>query len=103
MLSMSMKTGPYGFNMTQSCLTCTDRQEGYFCNLEDKSLEVFDRLTFSTSYPANSVLFSEGDAPRGIFMLCHGKAKVSVTSGEGKTLVTRMAEEGELLGLSSVM
>lgn len=98
-----MEKGPYGFNLMQSCMTCLDRSEGYFCNLNDKSLETFDRIAFTTSYPANSVLFSEGEQPRGIYMLCQGRAKVSIASAEGKTLVTRMAEEGELLGLSSVM
>lgn len=98
-----MKSGPYGFNLAQSCVTCLDRAEGYFCNLEGKSLEKFDAISFLTSYPAGSILFAEGEQPRGIYMLCHGRAKLTVGSSEGKTLVTRMADAGELLGLSSVL
>lgn len=98
-----MDKGPYGFNLAQSCVTCLDRGDAYFCNLDDNSLEAFDAMTFATSYPAGAVLFAEGEQPRGIYMLCHGRAKLTVTSAAGQTLVTRLAEAGELLGLSSVL
>lgn len=98
-----MEKGPYGFNLAQSCMTCLDRSEGFFCELDGKSLETFDRVSFMTSFPTGAVLFAEGEQPRGIYMLCHGRAKLSITSPEGKTLVTRLAQSGEVLGLSSVL
>ena len=36
-------------------------------------------------------------------ILCKGRAKVSMTSSEGKTLILRVARAGEVLGLHSVV
>ena len=41
--------------------------------------------------------------PVGLFILCHGTVKLSISSGSGKTLITRMVQAGETLGLSSVL
>jgi CRP/FNR family transcriptional regulator len=41
--------------------------------------------------------------PRGAFVLCSGKAKLSTTSREGKVLILKIAEAGEVLGLSAVI
>jgi CRP-like cAMP-binding protein len=38
-----------------------------------------------------------------IFILCQGRAKLSTTSREGKTLMIRIAEPGEILGLHAVV
>jgi len=54
-------------------------------------------------YPKGALLCLEGQPPRGIFVLCTGKAKVSTTSADGKTIILRIAEPGEVLGLTSVM
>ena len=45
----------------------------------------------------------EGQSPCGIFILCQGRAKLSTTSREGKTLIVRIAEAGEILGLHAVV
>jgi len=45
------------------------------------------------------VLFVEGQMPRGIYLLCKGRVKLSVNSSEGKTMILKMAEPGEVLGL----
>jgi len=37
------------------------------------------------------------------FVLCQGRAKLSTTSRDGKTLIVRIAEAGELLGLHAVV
>jgi CRP/FNR family transcriptional regulator len=38
-----------------------------------------------------------------VYILCEGRAKVSVASAEGKTLVLRIAEVGDLLGVNAVL
>jgi CRP/FNR family transcriptional regulator, cyclic AMP receptor protein len=43
------------------------------------------------------------DAPRGIFMLCQGQAKLSINSIDGKTLILRIAKPGEVLGLHAIV
>jgi len=54
-------------------------------------------------YPRGSVLFVEGQRPRGVYVLCEGRAKVSIASAAGKTLVLRIALPGELLGMNATL
>ena len=49
------------------------------------------------------MLFSEGQPPRGVFVLCRGAVTLGISSGDGKTLITRIDQHGECLGLSSVL
>lgn len=98
-----MRTPPYGFELFESCVSCKWRKEGYFCNLHDAALHAFDTIAFTNVYPEGAVLYSEGQAPRGVFLICRGSVKLSISSGDGKTLITRIAQHGEVLGLSSVL
>ncbi len=47
--------------------------------------------------------FVEGQVPRGVFILCKGRVKLSVCSSDGRTLILRIAEPGEVLGLSAIV
>jgi CRP/FNR family transcriptional regulator len=49
------------------------------------------------------MLFIEGQQPRGVFVLCVGKAKLSTSSHKGKTIITKIAEPGDALGLNAVV
>ena len=97
-----MKT-PDGLSCVESCLTCHLRSENFFCSLPRESLECFNQIKHPVAYPAHAVIFLEGDDPRGVFMLCQGQAKLSTSSREGKTLILRIAEAGEILGLHSTI
>ena len=99
-----MKTNaPYGMELVDDCSKCTLRKEGFFCRLGNDSLEAFERVKFTSSYPAGAVLFVEGQVPRGVYMLCTGRVKLTMASPEGKTIIVRIAEPGELLGLHSAI
>ena len=54
-------------------------------------------------YPRGSVLFAEGQRSRGVYVLCDGRAKVSVASADGKILILRIAQPGELLGVNAAL
>jgi CRP/FNR family cyclic AMP-dependent transcriptional regulator len=71
------------------------------CDLPTTALQAFEAIKFATAFPTGSVLFIEGQAPRGIFVICKGRVKLSFSSTEGKSLILRIAEVGEVLGLSS--
>ena len=49
------------------------------------------------------MLFIEGQQPRGVFVLCAGKAKLSTSSSEGKTIITKISEAGDVLGLNATI
>lgn len=93
----------YGFDLFENCLACSWRGEGFFCQLPEQAVKDFDALTFTNIYPKGAILFSEGETPRGIFQLCHGSVKLSMSSEDGKTVITRIVEQGEALGLSSAI
>lgn len=94
---------PYGLEIVESCLTCKLRKDHWFCGLSPDVLKLLSGASHLSTYPGGAVLFVEGQMPRGAFVLCSGKAKLSTTSREGKVLILKIAEAGEVLGLSAVI
>jgi len=94
---------PYGLDIIDSCLTCEVRKSNFFCDLSEDLLKEFEALKYATVFPKGAILFVEGQAPRGVFMLCTGRVKLSTCSGDGKAIITQIAEAGEVLGLSAVI
>jgi len=96
-------SGPYDLKVIDSCFACVMREEGLFCPLSHASLSEMNSLRQTTIYPGGAVLFVEGESARGLFILCTGQAKLTATSPEGQSLTLRLAERGEVLGLSSLV
>lgn len=96
-------SSPYGLQLTENCLICKLRQAGFFCDLPKPSLEALEKIKYTSGYPQGAVLFVEGQAPRGIYIICSGRVKLSTTSREGKTLILRIAQAGEVLGLHATV
>jgi CRP/FNR family transcriptional regulator, cyclic AMP receptor protein len=100
---VSAMNTPYGLEIVESCLTCKLRKDNWFCGLSPDVLKLLSAASHLSTYPGGAVLFVEGQMPRGAFVLCSGKAKLSTTSREGKVLILKIAEAGEVLGLSAVI
>ncbi len=96
-------SSPYGLELTRSCENCRLRSEGFFCQFSKRVLQVFDSIKYITAYPGGAVLFVEEEPPRGVFVLCQGRVKLSMSSSEGKTVTLRTAQPGEVLGLHAVV
>ena len=79
------------------------RAEHIFCDLPPAALQAFENIKYATAYPEGAVLFVEGQMPRGIFVLCKGSAKLSINSPSGRTVIVKLAEPGEVLGLSATI
>jgi len=94
---------PYGLELTRSCEHCPMKGEGFFCDLSKATLKALDSIKFTSGYPKGAVLFVEQEAPRGVFVLCKGRVKLSMTSSEGKTVILRIVQPGEVLGLHAVV
>ncbi|HXZ13465.1 MAG TPA: Crp/Fnr family transcriptional regulator [Candidatus Sulfotelmatobacter sp.] len=95
--------GPYGFDMSESCLACKGRMSCSFGRLTAKAADDFNSLKSISAYPEGAVLFMECQDPRGVFIVCEGEVKLTISSSEGKTLILRIAQAGEILGLMSVL
>jgi CRP/FNR family cyclic AMP-dependent transcriptional regulator len=94
---------PYNLDIHNTCTECTVRAERLFCNMAASSIAAVDSIKFTGVYPKGSLLFVEGEMPRGIFILCSGRAKLTTSSTEGKTLIVKIAEPGEVLGASATI
>ena len=92
---------PYG--LPAECLSCHLHSDNFFCALPPKPLEAFNRIKHGAVFPEGAIIFVEGQAPRGVFMLCQGQAKLLTTSRDGGTLILRIAKPGEVLGLHAVV
>lgn len=90
---------PYGLEIIESCLACPHREDRLFCNLPAPVLETLAAITSPAAYPKGATLYVEGQAPRGVFILCSGKVKLSTSSADGRTLILRIAESGDVLGM----
>jgi len=86
-----------------SCITCDFRPDRLFCDMPAESLRAFDEIKLLAAYPRSTLLFAEGRPVRGIFILCDGRAKLSICAENGKRLTLRIAGPGEVLGLGAAL
>ena len=54
-------------------------------------------------HPRGKVLFAESEPSRGVYILRTGRATVSISSREGRIVILRIAQAGDVLGLNSVL
>jgi CRP/FNR family transcriptional regulator, cyclic AMP receptor protein len=94
---------PYGLNIIDNCITCPVREEHLFCNLPGPTLQKLNEIKSTAIYPKAAMLFIEGQQPRGVFVLCAGKVKLSTSSKEGKTIITKVSDPGDVLGLNATV
>jgi CRP/FNR family transcriptional regulator len=74
-----------------------------FSNLKGESLARFDAIGADIDYSRGNSLFIEGQPSQCIYIVESGRVKLSVTSREGKNMIMRIAESGDVLGLSAAM
>jgi CRP/FNR family transcriptional regulator, cyclic AMP receptor protein len=94
---------PYGLPIIEDCISCGARNSGFFCEISQASLTALDEIKYTTSYPKGALLFVEGQTPRGVYILCEGQAKLLTTNRDGRTLMLKIAQPGDVFGLNSVM
>jgi CRP/FNR family transcriptional regulator len=94
---------PYGLNVLDNCVACQVREEHLFCNLPLPVVEKLNEIKSFAAYPKSAILFVEGQSPRGVFVLCSGKAKLSASSREGKTIILKVSQPGDVLGLNATI
>src|SRR5262245_59111563 len=63
----------------------------------------FEQVRQRKLYLKGSVLFAEGQPARGVYAVCSGRVKLYLTSAEGKTLIVKIAQPGDLLGASATL
>src|ERR1700730_9078696 len=99
---ISMRS-PYGLQIIESCVACPQKESRLFCNLAPPALQRRSEITSSATYTKRSSLFVEGQPSRGLVVLCAGHVKLSTSSSDGRTLILRISEPGDLLGLPATI
>jgi len=94
---------PYGLEIIENCLACPVRQDRIFCNLSPEGVQRLDEITTTAVYPKGATLFVQGQVGHGVFILCTGRVKLSTSSSDGKTLILKIADPGDLLGLPATI
>jgi CRP/FNR family transcriptional regulator, cyclic AMP receptor protein len=86
-------------SIQSSCLACDFRPDRFLCDMPAEALKSFDEIKLLATYPRGAVLFPV----RGIYILCDGRAKLSICADNGKRLTLRIANPGEVLGLGATL
>ena len=94
---------PHGHEIIENCTARPQAEDRLFCNLPPAAGQRLSAITSASSFPKGAALFVEGQAPRGVFILCSGRVKLSTSSLDGKTLIVRMSDPGEVLGLPAAI
>jgi CRP/FNR family transcriptional regulator, cyclic AMP receptor protein len=89
--------------MLENCLLCKARKPGWFCHLSPVAMVEYDALGTHAVLPTGSILFTEGQVPRSVSVVCGGRVKLTKSSRDGKTLLVKIANPGSVLGLSAAL
>jgi CRP/FNR family transcriptional regulator len=74
-----------------------------FCDFPPAVADALEQEAVTTTYPTGAALFSEGQAPRGVFVVRRGRVKLSICGSDGRTLILRIVEAGCPLGVAAVV
>lgn len=66
-------------------------------------LNDFENARLSTIHPRGTLLFVEGQQAHGVYLVVAGAVKVSISSAQGRILILRIAQPGDLLGVKSTL
>jgi CRP/FNR family transcriptional regulator, cyclic AMP receptor protein len=94
---------PSDLDFTEGRRGCTPCRGCFYSQFAPAESKEFDALKTVSTYPAATVLYLEEQKTKGIYVLCEGEVKLSVSSHNGKTLLLRIARSGEVLGLLSAL
>ena len=101
--STKFSEGPRESPAGESGVPGTLAKERLFSDLPPAVLLALEAICSPVQFEKDAVLFVEGREPRGVFILCSGRVKLSSTSADGKSIIVRMAEAGEAVGLAGTL
>src|SRR5215472_1304531 len=88
---------------TQASSSIGNRNVMPFSNLQGDALAALEGMGMQVHYTRGQRLFAEGERSRNVFFLLSGRIKLSVASREGRSVILRVAEPEQVLGLSAAL
>lgn len=73
------------------------------CKFSPAALRHLYDISICRQHDSSEVLFHEGFPADFVFILCSGHAKVVTSSPEGRSLILRVANPGDILGLDALL
>lgn len=74
-----------------------------FSDLPAVVASAVEQEALTTTYPTGAVLFAEGQAPRGVFIVRRGRVKLSICGSDGRTLILRIVDSGCPMGVAAAV
>jgi CRP/FNR family transcriptional regulator, cyclic AMP receptor protein len=74
-----------------------------FSDLSAAVASAVEQEALTTTYPTGAVLFAEGQAPRGVFIVRRGRVKLSICGSDGRTLILRIVDSGCPMGVAAAV
>ena len=87
----------------KDCLTCGSRADSIFCDLDQSGLQELETIQQKLKYPGGTILFFEGEKPRGVYCVCSGRIKLSIHAADGRAVTVGYASDGSIVGIRAVL
>ena len=85
------------------CKVCGVEQSSIFSGLTGSHLQIFEREKTVHQYPADQIIFYEGDEPQALYWACAGRVKLYKKGEKGEELILRLLGPGEIMGYRALL
>jgi CRP/FNR family transcriptional regulator, polysaccharide utilization system transcription regulator len=75
----------------------------FFDGISTEDIHLLNEYTNQLGLNKGEILFKEGEAPTGLYVITKGKIKVYRTGSEGKEQIVRLANKGDLVGYRALI
>jgi CRP/FNR family transcriptional regulator len=81
-----------------NCFTCQNRDRSEWCNLDPSDVKVLNERKLCLAYAPGQMLYEQGEACEGIFVIEQGTVAVRKADKFGNTVLLRLCHAGETVG-----
>src|ERR1700674_65600 len=89
--------------LVENCHKRFSRPRRKTANISSEVVRCVAPFAIPACHPKGAVFFVEGQPSRGVFILYSGRVKLFTTSADGKTIILKFADPGEILGLAGTL
>ncbi len=80
------------------CQACRFRSSCFYDRLEPAAQKIWNKVRTAAEFATERNVYSEGEMPKGIYVICKGRVKVFTTDNRGQQLITWIRHPGEIFG-----
>ncbi len=95
--------GKNSLEVVPTCQDCINNGATIFRHLSDEELRDLDQVKGCTIVKRGTVLYQEGNRINGFYCVGRGIVKIFKTGVEGKEMIIRFAQSGDIFGYRSII